>query len=356
MKQRVTLPVVIGFVALLVLLLFRMPVEGADAQIKLSLAHFWPSTHFVHTEQVATWIQEIVKATRGRVKIEVYPGGTLLKMGDVYEGVANGVADIGMDTFCMYFGRFPLLEALELPGVSYNNALHGSIVASEIYNKVDAIRPKDTKTMYVWSIGPGAILSAVPIRTLKDMAGKRIHASARTVDAIKALGAVPVEMARPEVYQSVKKGLLAASTGPVEILQGFKEAEVEKYVIPLYGLYSKVDFVVMNQKKWNSLPKDIQNAFDKVNASWAEKAGKIWDANMVKALKWSQETQKVAVLDLSPSENARWQARIAPIEKQFIKETEARGLPARQTMKLVKQTAEKYSKQYSVRYQSGKSK
>jgi TRAP-type C4-dicarboxylate transport system substrate-binding protein len=356
MKRVVSLPGLVLILLVFALFCFRSSSGAADAPIKLTLAHFWPSTHFVHMEQVAGWVQEIEKATNGKVSIQVFPAGTLLKMGDIYEGVATGVADIGVDVFSMYFGRFPLLEALELPGVAYNNAVHGSVVAAEVYNKVDAIRPKDTAAMYVWNLGPGSILSALPIRTLKDLEGKRIHATGRTVDAIRRLGAVPVEMARPEVYMAVKKGLLVGSTGPVEILQGFKEAEVEKFVIPLYGIYSKVGFMVMNQKKWNSLPKDVQSAFITVNEKWPEKAGRIWDGTMSTALKWAQETQKVAVLDLSPEESVRWMNRIAPIEEQFIKETEARGIPARETLKLVKQTAEKYSKQYPVKYQSGATK
>jgi len=72
--------------------------------ITLSYSIFFPATH----EQCIAgmnWAKEIEKKTDGKVKINVYPGGTLTKADETYNGVSAGIADIGMSCFAYTRGR-----------------------------------------------------------------------------------------------------------------------------------------------------------------------------------------------------------------------------------------------------------
>ena len=90
--------------------------------INLSFAHFFPDVHIMSQEVVDGWGKAIEEATDGLVTVTNYPGETLLKADKTYEGVVEGVADIGLSFFSYNRGRFPLMEAVELPGIQYNNA------------------------------------------------------------------------------------------------------------------------------------------------------------------------------------------------------------------------------------------
>jgi len=83
----------------------------------LRLAHFFPATHPAETVLVKGWSDAITAATNGKVKISSYPGESLLKAADIYNGVVEGVNDIGLSCFAYTPGRFPVLESFELPGV-----------------------------------------------------------------------------------------------------------------------------------------------------------------------------------------------------------------------------------------------
>jgi len=41
------------------------------------------------------WVKQVEEATKGRVKIEVYPSQTLIKGVDMWKGIRGGIADIG---------------------------------------------------------------------------------------------------------------------------------------------------------------------------------------------------------------------------------------------------------------------
>ena len=318
----------------------------AEEPIKLSLAHFWPSTHFVEAEQVKQWTAEVEKATHGKVKIVSYPGQTLLKMQGIYDGVVDGVADIGIGVFALSYGRYPLMEIFELPMLNYSNATAAAVTADEGYRKIPALKLKDAELMYLFCTGPGAIWSTFPIRTQADLQGKEIMATSSTAVIMKTLGAVPVGLPRPETYMAIKKGIVKGSVGPVEVLKGFKEAEVVDYVTPVNGLYNKVFYVIMNQEKWASLPEDVKAAITKVNLSWAEKAGRIWTSHMDESLDFAVKKHGVKVIHLTKDEHDKWMTQLQPIVDKFVADMEKKGLPGQATVEMVFKLADQASAKY----------
>ena len=131
------------------------------------------------------WSEAVERATEGRVEIIRYPGETLLKANDIYQGVLDGVADIGLSCFSYTRGRFPVLEVFELPGIVYNSAEVASKVAWE---GIKILRPEeiqDTRLMMVLATGSGDLFANEAIRNLKDLRGMELSAtglSARTLD------------------------------------------------------------------------------------------------------------------------------------------------------------------------------
>ena len=145
--------------------------------IELKLAHFWPAAHAVETVLVPEWAKAIEEATDGQVIITSYPGETLLKAAEIYDGVVNSIADIGISCFAYTRGRFPLSEVFELPGIIYNNSKVAGKVAWEGIKDLDPDEVKDTKLMMVFTTGPGNLMTKDPVRTLEDLQGMEIRAT-----------------------------------------------------------------------------------------------------------------------------------------------------------------------------------
>lgn len=74
--------------------------QGAgQATVELKLAHFFPGSHPAEVELIQPWAKAIEEATNGQVKITSYPNQTLLQADAIYDGVVNGIADLGLSCF-----------------------------------------------------------------------------------------------------------------------------------------------------------------------------------------------------------------------------------------------------------------
>ena len=82
--------------------------------IKLTYSNFFPPTH-IQSILAQQWCDEIKKRTDGKIIVEYYPAQTLTKSRQVYDGVVAGLSDIGMALFAYTRGRFPVMEAVDLP-------------------------------------------------------------------------------------------------------------------------------------------------------------------------------------------------------------------------------------------------
>jgi len=63
------------------------------------------------------------------VKVQTFPGGTLLPAKNIFDGVMAGTADIGNFAMSYQPGRFPISEAIDLPlgFPSAQSGQHGSL-------------------------------------------------------------------------------------------------------------------------------------------------------------------------------------------------------------------------------------
>ncbi|MCR4443298.1 MAG: TRAP transporter substrate-binding protein [Peptococcaceae bacterium] len=317
---------------------------GTDKQavVELRLAHFFPSTHPAETDLVKPWAQAIEKATGGKVRITSYPGESLLTSAQIYDGVVNGIADIGLSCFAYTRGRFPVLEVFELPGIVYNNSQAASKVAWEGIKKLNPKEVQDTKLLMVFSTGPGDLYTKVPVRTLGDLNGLEIRATGLSAKTLKALGAVPVAMPQSEAYESLSKSIVKGNLGPVEVLKGWRQAEVTKYLTKTPFLYNTLFFITMNKAKWDSLDDGTKKAIEEVSAKYFDEvACGLWDRQNADAMKFAAE-KGMELIELAPDEAERWIKLVLPIQDEFVANMNKQGLEGQKILDTVKELAGKY--------------
>ncbi|MGD9235897.1 MAG: hypothetical protein PVF09_04430, partial [Desulfobacterales bacterium] len=63
--------------------------------IKLKMANYFPPPA-PHSKICEDFIADVEERTNGRVKIQYFAGGSLLKAPQMYEGVVTGISDIGL--------------------------------------------------------------------------------------------------------------------------------------------------------------------------------------------------------------------------------------------------------------------
>jgi len=319
--------------------------------INLSMASFFPPTHFVNTEQAAQWIKEVEEASGGYVKITFYPGGTLLKAPETYDGVVKGTADIGISVFAYTRGRFPVMEAFELPGIYFGSCTATNLVTWEGIKKFKPKELSDVKVMYLYAVGPGALYSKKEVKSLEDLKGMRIRSTGLTAKSIQALGATPIAMPMGEVYESLRKGVVDGNIAPPEVLKGWKQAEVTKYITIVPPVYNAIQFIVMNLEKWNSLPSNVQKAIEEVNEASVFKAGQIWDSQMkAGGIDYGIKEHGMKICRLSAEDNAKARALMQPLLDDYVARMAEKGLPGKEILEFVQERAAFYSKLFPSGY------
>ena len=316
----------------------------ASAETKLTYSIFFPPTH-VQAKAGESWAKEIEKRSKGSVKITVFPGGTLTPADQCYDGVVKGISDIGMSAFAYSRGRFPLMEALDLP-LGFPNGRVATRVANEFLKEMKPKALGDVKVLYLHAHGPGLLHTKKPVRTLEELKGMKIRSTGFSAKVVEALGAVPVAMPQPATYESLQKGVVEGTIGPIEVLKGWKQAEVIKSTTDCTDIgYTTVFYVVMNKKKWNALPKDIQKIFEDVSGEWIDVHGKAWDDSDAEGRQFTKSLGN-QVITLPAAEMARWKKAVRPTIDEYIKDTEAKGLPAKKAVKVSEDLIKKVRKTY----------
>ncbi|MBN1829460.1 MAG: TRAP transporter substrate-binding protein [Deltaproteobacteria bacterium] len=340
MKRHLAASIVI---ALWTVVLMTFPVEAKTIQLNYSI--FFPPTHG-QAKAGADWAKEIENRTKGMVKITVFPGGSLTKADQCYDGTVSGISDIGMSCFAYSRGRFPLMEALDLP-MGYPNGMTATYVANDFFKRFQPAELQDVKVLYIHAHGPGLLHTRKPVRTIEDLKGMKIRSTGLSAKVAAALGAVPVAMGQPQAYEALQKGVVEGTITPIETLKGWKQAEVVKFTTDCSDIgYTTAMFVVMNKKKWNGLPDDIRKTFESVSAEWMPRHGKVWDDLDVEGRNFTLSLGN-EILKLSAQENERWIAAVQPIIEEYIVAANSKGLPGATIVGELKKLISTYSARFA---------
>lgn len=310
--------------AMLWMVACRQSPEGSGV-IELSYSVFFPPTH-IQCQTAQSWVDEIQRRTDGRVKITVYPQGTLTKPPQCYEGVVNGVSDIGMSCFAYTRGRFPLLEGLDLP-LGYPNGLVATRVANEMVQRYRPAEVNDVHVLYVHAHGPGILASKKPIRSLAELSGLKVRATGLSSKIVQALGSTPVAMDQSETYEALQKGVVDATFCPIETLKGWKQGEVIDTITETSVIgYTTAMFVVMNKGAWDRLGPDVQAVFTEVSREWVDKHGRAWDQADQEGRAFVADL-KHETIALSEQEQQLWKDKVRPVLDEYVKAAAAKNLP-----------------------------
>jgi TRAP-type C4-dicarboxylate transport system substrate-binding protein len=293
--------------------------------VRLTYSNFFPPTH-VQSQLAEEWCREVEKRTEGAVVIDYFPGGTLTPAQQTYDGVVEGIADIGLSCLAYSRGRFPVMAALDLP-MGYTSAAQATAAANAVYAEFTPAELNDVAPMYFHAHGPGLLFTTPrPVGTLEEMKGLKIRSTGNSAQLVEALGGTPVAQSMPTCYQSLQKGVVDGSMHPIESNKGWKLAEVVKYGTESFPVaYTTTFFVVMNKDRWASLDEATRKIIGEINAEWAERHGAAWDQADEEGKRFFLE-KGGSFVPLAEAEAERWIAAAQPVIAAYEKAVSERGV------------------------------
>ena len=305
--------------------------EAAAQTYKLTYSIFFPPMH-IQAKTGMEWAAEIEKRSGGRIQITVHPGGSLTKADQCWQGVLSGISDLGMSCFAYTPGRFPLLEALDLP-LGWPDGLTATRTATALAAKYNPAEIQGAKILYIHAHGPGILATKKPVRSLADLKNLKIRGTGLSAGIATALGATAVGMPQPETYDALQKGVVEGTFCPIETLKGWKQGEVIESITDTKAIgYTTAMFVAMNQKSWDALPADLQQIVADVSAEFVDKHGLAWNQADAEGLEFVKGLNR-EIIPLSPEEEALWKAQVAPIVEKYLAQSAEKGLPGADFLK-----------------------
>jgi TRAP-type transport system periplasmic protein len=320
----------------------------AADEVVLKLHHMWPTVGMGHVRVVVPWCDTIAKESNNRMRCQILPamsgGGT---PGQLVDRVKDGVDDLIMTLPGYTPGRFPIMEAFELPFMT-NTAEVASAAAWDYLTKYGTKEFPGTKVLATWVHDEGFVsTSGKPVRTMDDFKGLKVRAASRQSTKLLAkLGATPVGMPIPAVADSMTKGTIDGFLTAWEIIPSFKLQEVSKYHTEIESsrpsLFTAGFIFGMNQAKYDSLPADLKRIIDKNSgAALSRTIGKYWDEATAVGRKAAQDRGNTFI-KVTPAETDRWMQVSAPLYDEWVSDMDKKGLPGKQMLQDARDLIKKY--------------
>ena len=301
---------------------------AASAEITLTLSSWVPPAHLL-TRAQSDWCNEVSKAVAGRIKCNLLPKAVTPAPG-TFDAVKDGLVDLSYSVHGYTPGRFVMGKMAELPFLG-DSAVATSVAYQRIYEKHLA-RLDEHKGMHVITVfthGPGVIFNTKkPVTSLADLQGLKFRVGGGMVNDVgKALGVNMTLKPANESYEMLSSGVVDGTWFPDESIVSFKLDKLIKFRTSVPGgLYNTSFAMVMNKATWDKIPKADQEIINKLSGEYAARfIGKYWDESDDASLQ-AQKAAGVQSVTADAKFVADFKAKTAPLEAEWIKEAEAKGL------------------------------
>jgi C4-dicarboxylate-binding protein DctP len=282
-------------------------------------------SHVVATDtpkgQAAERFKELAeKATKGRVKVELYPNSQLYKDKEELEALQLGAVQMLAPSLAK-FGPLGVkeFEVFDLPYIFPTKAALYNVTEGPIgKGLLKKLEGKGITGLAYWDNGFKVMSANKPLHMPADFKGLKMRIqSSKVLDAqMRALGANPQVLAFSEVYQALQTGVVDGTENPPSNMYTQKMHEVQKHVtVSNHGYLGYA--VIVNKKFWDGLPADIRTALEGAmrDATTFEKAIAQRDNDM--ALDAIKKAGKTEVYTLNAKEQAEWRKALLPVQKDM---------------------------------------
>ncbi|TYL46904.1 TRAP transporter substrate-binding protein [Marinomonas sp. IMCC 4694] len=221
-----------------------------------TLSNWVPPTHFVTTDILNVWAEQVQTATEGRVKIRMLPKpvGTPAQH---WELARKGIVDITWGNFTYEPDRFKSIWFAEMP-FNGEDVEASSVALWDTYETYLAGNPTyaGVKMLGVGSLGPGVINhGSKAIVSSEDIANQKIRMGGPIQKRlIEELGAVPIAAPATKAYELLAGQVLDGSLHTLESVVNFRLTDqLSHHTLIPGGFYDGTFFLVMNEGKWKRL-------------------------------------------------------------------------------------------------------
>jgi TRAP-type transport system periplasmic protein len=270
----------------------------AAAQTKWDLPTAYPANNF-HTENLQQFVNDVDKATNGKLKIQLHPNASLFKAPEIKRAVQGGQAQAGEILLVNYENEDPLygLDGIPFLATSYAESLKLYKASRKALD--DKLAKQGMKVLYAVPWPPQGIYTKRTLSSVADMKGLKWRAySPATAKIAELVGAQPVTVQAAEVSQALATGVVDSymSSGAT----GY-DSKTYEHIKNWYDTQAWLpkNAVIVNVKAFDALDKPTQAAVLKAAAD-AEARG--WKVSEEKNTWYVDQLKSKGMTIIKPSE------------------------------------------------------
>lgn len=252
-------------------------------KIKLKFATYFPGTSPIYTDFTEPWMNRVTELTNGQVEFDYYPSEQLGKAGDLLTLTGDGVTDLSIFPANYYADTMPYSQMMaSLPNLSentdqgtkaFNDLLKENTTLVETDYLKNGVRPlvaQVSPNYELWTTGK-------ELRVPSDLKGLKIKTPGGIANKMyEYLGAVPVTIAHAEVYEALDRKVIDVASYYSMAVKNSGTDELLRYaVFPHIG--AVVQGININEKVWQSLPENVQQAMVQAGDEVIERIGQVYE-------------------------------------------------------------------------------
>jgi TRAP-type transport system periplasmic protein len=234
---------------------------GAQAKpIVWNLPHVAAPTYY-HTVNLNAFAAKVKERSGGRLDIRVHPASSLYPQQEIIPSVLDGRSEIAPVISGYLTDVLLEMGVLELPFMTASLDEHRKAQQALRPFYAEQLGKKGLRLLAVYAWPSQHVFSHQPLRTLADWKGKKIRVyGADTANLARALGASPVNVPFGETYTALEKKTVDGAMTSATNAEPMKFFEVTKFINYWWLAGSSSEWLVVNQKAWDGLPRELQQA------------------------------------------------------------------------------------------------
>ncbi|MGZ9811614.1 hypothetical protein ACXN5S_14220 [Pseudoroseicyclus sp. H15] len=255
----------------------------ASADTRVLVNCFFPPQHFVCTDVLGGWAEDVNAATEGRVQVAILPSN-MAPPPEQLNSTRDGVFDAALQMNVFIANEVTGIQLGMLPFTGTSDSRANSLALWNTYEQyfAEADEYDGVELLSVY-VAPGAdfySLDSTPILSVQDLADKKMWAAAGLVaEELKDLGSPVVSGPAVQMTELIQRGVVDGFVGipatdakVFNVLPPAQSMTVtdRKISTPAFSFF-------INSDVWDTIsPEDQQAIRDLSGAAWAETVGTIF--------------------------------------------------------------------------------
>lgn len=279
---------------------------AAQGTVVWNLPHVAAPTYY-HIINYTAFAEKVKERSKGRLEIRIHPASSLYKPAEIVPALVDGRAEIGPIVASYLTDILLELGPLDLPFMTGGIEEHrkASQQLRPFYEEM--LKKKGLRLLSIGAWPSQQLFSHQPIRTVADWKGKKVRVyGADSANISRLLGAAPVNIPFGEVYTALEKKTIDGAMTSATNAEPMKFFEVSKFLNYWFLAGAATEWLVINQKAWDALPRDLQQV-----VLDAAKEVRLEEKEWADAVAWEERTRKrlpelgMTIVDVSREEIAR---------------------------------------------------